>query len=299
MSSPRTPVGASTETAEKKESAAGTVFGCLGSLLIVAATVVLPFFVVPRDWRWATLSGIVAAVIGVGSATVAAKWWGKLLTLLLFAVPLIAGAVLLWRQDTRIYGVAGVAIVLATLPFIATALMETPSAAPTSPPPAAPAPPPWPKGRRVVTSIFVGIAIAATALSFLGFNQHRRAAYVIAYGQPVTVNLGSQCNVIMNGGLRETKCGDVSWSINGKTQRGTVHAGETEIGPAFRRTTIEAYALPGSNKAYTVKHHTADASGMEFYGQIPWWTFAPFVALAICVALLAEPRRTKGPAGRP
>lgn len=266
-----------------------TWFTALVGGVVLAGVAGAIIFAVPGQWRWSAVAGTVAGVIGLGATARAPRWWQRPVVLLLFSVPLTAAAVLLWRQDLRAFGVVAAAIMLFGLP--PTALMVYWQSE-------APERRTW---RHVLFRLSLGMAIAVLALSVLGFIKRGQGSFAVAYGKEVTVRLGDECQktIVFRGNSDEIQCDEAQWEVGGRPYAGTVYLDDAELGIRYTATSVRAFVIPGSDEAYSPEHYTSKLDGMELFGQVPWWTGLPFLALSVLFGAVGNARPTGAGQGHP
>jgi hypothetical protein len=256
--------------------------------VVLAGVVGAIAFAVPGQWRWPAAAGAVAGIISLFAVVEAKRWWQRPLVLLMFSVPLTAAAVLLWPRDLRAYGVVAVAAVLFGFPVIGLMVRAGDEAEA-----------PRRTVRNVLFRLLVGVTIAVSALSVLGFNERGQGSFAVAYGSQVFVQLGDECEktIVFGGDSDEIECGGVQWQTGGRSYTGTVYLDDDELGPLFTTRTVIAYAIAGDDEAFSAKHHTSGLDGMEVFGFVPWWAGAPLIALCVLFGAIGGMRRPGSAAG--
>lgn len=192
--------------------------------------------------------------------------------LLLVGLPLAVAVPLVWRTETRAYGVVALAVLVTLLPA---ALMSFRFAASKS---EVEIPSRSFRGRIYAIGALIGAFVAVGGLGLLA-DAERKGGFAFVYGELVTAELPQgfvsvESEILYHG---------ATWQANGVRYTGTVHADHSELDTRtptdgqssgefpFPEPTIEAYVYPGLRDAYTANHHTSDIDGMEAFAFLPGW----------------------------
>lgn len=290
---------AATAPGAKKRSVEGRIGIALA--IVVAATVCGWISVSGPAQGVVTLLGIVTAVTLVGVVGLP-RWSERLWPMLVLAFVAIGTALIAGSVAMSPYGVIAILLAVTVFPVYAvTAWAHLGTWAQDRPPPP-------PLGRRTVALALVsGAMFAATGLGFMALLAG--PSKVVTDGQLVTVSIGERCRVSTNDALQVTSatCPDSRWTIDGQTYRGTVHIGAGELDFAvdrsgeadlvFRNRTIEAYAIPGNDDAYTAGS-VGNINGGDVFAVVPWWfTFATPLLIVVLIirAIVRAIRRRASP----
>jgi hypothetical protein len=262
-------------------------------VFVVAATICGWIFVPEQTQGVVTVLGVVTAVTLVGAVALP-RWPERLWPILTLAFLAIGTVLVSVSAAVRPYGVIAILLAIAVFPvFAATAGPHVSAWAKDQPTP------PRPGRRTMVLSLVSGAMIAATVLGFIAM--HGDGKYAVTNGQPVTVSIGTRCRVSAEAlEVTSATCPDSRWTIDGQTYRGTVHIGAGELDVAvdwrgdadlvFRNRTIEAYAIPGDDDAYTPGSAADAIDGLEVFRAVPWWLVfaAPLLVVALIVGAIVR-----------
>jgi hypothetical protein len=115
----------------------------------------------------------------------------------------------------------------------------------------------------------------------------------------VTVTVGRECTTFEDTSGKVTTCSDSHWTIDGQTHRGDAHfEGVPSVLGAGRPRTVEAYALPGDDEAYTEGYAALGFEGLHVFYAVPAWLAlaAPLLVVALIVrAVIRRIRRGASP----
>lgn len=272
--------------------ATGRAVGIAVAVVVVAA--VVGWIVLPEGWQGPVTVLAVIAALTLTAAIALPRWAERVWPIAVLALVAI-GTVLVGLSSTaRPYGIVAFLLAVAVFPaFPVAALPHLKAWASDQPTP----PPPRP--RTVATALVSGAMIAATVLGFLGMAASTDGQYVVRHGQPVTVTLGERCTVFRDtSDVITSTCPDSQWTIDGQTYRGTAHLGGyppfLNAGPGGTRT-VEAYALPGDDDAYTERYAAGGIEGLHVFAGVPWWLSLATPLLIVALVVRAVVRRIRRP----
>jgi hypothetical protein len=276
------------------------------TLAAVLVATIVGWIVVP-DQGLVTVLGLIAALT-LAAAIALPRWSERVWPILVFAFVAI-GVVLIGRGGAgRPYGIIAILLAIAVFPmFVVAALRHLAAWASDGP---TPTPPP---ARTVVGSLVSGAMLATTVLGFLGIGAQTDGQYVVRHGQPVTVTLGSRCTMSQDTSNVVTfTCPESHWTIDGRTYRGTAHIGTTTpdtdadagqsgpgadrpagSSPGFGNRTVEAYAMPGDDDAYTENYAANGFEGLHVFYPVPWWLILATPLLVVALIVRAVIRRIR------
>lgn len=265
------------------------------TLAVVAVGAVVGWIVVPDEVQGLVTVLALIAALTLATAIALPRWSERMWPILVVGFVAVGVGLIGLGGAGRPYGLIAILLAIAVFPmFVVAALRHLKAWASDQP-----TPPPSP-ARTVVGAVLSGAMIAVTVLGFLGMAAQTDGQYVVRHGQPVTVTLGSRCTWLQDtSGDSTTTCYDSHWTIDGQTYWGDAHVvGLPSLLEPGRTRTVEAYALPGDDDAYTERYAARGFEGLHVFYTVPWWLVlaAPLLVVALIVgAVIRRIRRAASP----